>query len=192
MKWLGKKHPKVADNAGIKSVGVRLEASAITISNYMNGHMSKGSSKKFRTIIHGDAKAANMFFSSSDTPAAAVCDFQFAGEGYGAADLAYLLYPDAHTDHFGHETEILQHYHQHLIKLLAYRAANFTFRILKRQYELAQLDFFRHHVARSGWVACCDRDVELIRRMEAILSSLDNGTLMSPHQYEAKLVAEFA
>ncbi len=44
---------------------------------------------RFQTLIHGDAKFANLCFSSSCTRVAAV-DFQYVGKGSGVKDLAYL------------------------------------------------------------------------------------------------------
>jgi hypothetical protein len=48
-------------------------------------------SARFRTLVHGDAKAENFCLDTRGTQVAAV-DFQYAGGGVGVQDLAYLLY----------------------------------------------------------------------------------------------------
>lgn len=45
---------------------------------------------RFHTIVHGDAKAANLCLHSEDTKLAVV-DFQYTGKGVGVKDLAYFL-----------------------------------------------------------------------------------------------------
>ena len=56
----------------------------------------KAEARKFSTLSHGDAKAANFCWSnpdpsSSPSMSAAAYDFQYVGRGVGARDVAYLL-----------------------------------------------------------------------------------------------------
>lgn len=44
---------------------------------------------RYRSVVHGDAKPANMCFSAADE--VAMVDFQYVGGGCGMRDLAYLL-----------------------------------------------------------------------------------------------------
>jgi Ser/Thr protein kinase RdoA (MazF antagonist) len=46
---------------------------------------------RFRTLLHGDFKAANILHSADGTQCAAY-DFQYVGEGYGVQDVVMLLH----------------------------------------------------------------------------------------------------
>jgi len=70
------------------------------------------------TLLHGDFKAANLFFPPGDGSAACV-DFQWSGPGCGAVDVAYLLWSSVHPDVLlTHEQELLSHYHASLVAAL--------------------------------------------------------------------------
>ena len=45
---------------------------------------------QFKTLVHGDAKVANMCF-SDDSSCIAMVDFQYVGKGCGMRDVAYFL-----------------------------------------------------------------------------------------------------
>jgi len=81
-----------------------------------HGHQAR----RHRTLVHGDYKAANMFFvediseRNAAYDACAVCDFQFAGPGLGAIDVCYLLFPDARADYASNELALLDWYHSRL------------------------------------------------------------------------------
>lgn len=47
-------------------------------------------SARFQTLVHGDAKLANLCFTADESGVAGV-DFQYAGRGIGVVDLAYFL-----------------------------------------------------------------------------------------------------
>ncbi|TWU63004.1 Phosphotransferase enzyme family protein [Crateriforma conspicua] len=45
----------------------------------------------FQTLVHGDAKVANMCFPADERSAPAMVDFQYVGRGCGMKDVAYFL-----------------------------------------------------------------------------------------------------
>lgn len=53
----------------------------------IDNHLSKA---KYQTLVHGDAKYANLCFHVNEMQVAAV-DFQYVGQGCGVKDLAYLV-----------------------------------------------------------------------------------------------------
>jgi Ser/Thr protein kinase RdoA (MazF antagonist) len=112
-----------------------------------------------RTLVHGDLKAANMFFRDGSGDAGVevgLIDFQWSGWGLGAVDLAYLMCAavgpkvlDLTVEAAG-ETALLRHYHESLCAALAEFGAAPTaaaaaaelqpFDTLVAQYEAALLD----------------------------------------------------
>ena len=84
------------------------------------------------TVVHGDFKAANMFFQTQHSDdddsgaapapdrACAACDFQFVGPGLGARDLAYFLC----WDHFAEAGPLIAAYVAALHRGLAQREIN--------------------------------------------------------------------
>lgn len=208
VKYLKRKEPKLAERPSLLALGTRLQAAAVPLDTCLRGDRPEADGaappqrnkeqRRFRTIIHGDAKAANMFF-TSEGPAeaggsieAAVCDFQYAGEGFGAMDLAYLLFPDARSCFLGSEKALLDFYHDALSEVLGFRGAMYTREHLGLHFRLATLDYFRHHVARSGFVACSSQDVQLVCAMDDALAWLDGGKVRAPAQYAAAIAKELA
>ena len=128
------------------------------------------------TLLHGDWKAANLFF-GVDASVAAV-DFQFAGGGVGAQDVAYFLFPDFRRDIVGErEQELLDAYFDAFSEALAARVDAGSYKSYSRElfgkhYELARLDFFRHMLGK-GWVPTTDADARAIGALEATLSAID-------------------
>lgn len=112
------------------------------------------------TLLHGDAKGANILFSPSRT--CAFVDFQYVGGGVPALDLVYFLGTSVQSQLLRGEgeKELLQFYWDEL-------QANFTSREqpttytrgdFDRQWELAIVDWYRFMAGwgfwgNDGWVA---------------------------------------
>jgi 3'-phosphoadenosine 5'-phosphosulfate (PAPS) 3'-phosphatase len=122
-----------------------------------------------RTLIHGDAKAANFFFRDLDTagsgPGVGLIDFQWTGWGAGVVDVAYLIASSADiselSDDGRAELELLKYYRDQVVHFLARfgKADNVAMALqllpwedLRSSYEDALLDLsrlvFSYHWAR--------------------------------------------
>ena len=215
MKLIQKKSKGMFENPGIRSLASRLENCWVVIFDLMAGKLNSKNKKdpRFRTIIHGDFKAANMFlaentttsltrkkkkegkksgvgnsFGGSDEEFAAVCDFQFTGEGYGAVDVMYLLYPDAFGNYFEDEDKILLYYFDRLslsLDRFSKYLGTFSLETLRFHYNLAFVQFFISHLAWSGWVACENHDLLIINRVDSILTQFDQGKVVEESSYRS-------
>eukprot|EP00913_Durusdinium_trenchii_P010613 g9957.t1 len=68
-----------------------LSSTEVAQGGELNESLSEGS--RFRTLVHGDAKPENILCNaSSGHVECAALDFGWVGEGYGACDVAYLLW----------------------------------------------------------------------------------------------------
>lgn len=118
--------------------------------------------KKYRTFTHGDPKQANLFFrqqSSSSNMEVGLIDFQWAGFGLAATDIAHFLSAAVHADLLDgddSEKKLLQFYYDELQKYLVEFGAfgnvdevkeNFSFDTFIDQYENAVLDMCRLVIA---------------------------------------------
>ena len=154
------------------------------------------------TIIHGDYKPANLFFSkdtvfdndgpnvdddgdtgSSPEHTTAV-DFQYTGAGVGAEDIAYLLFPDAHgyVDDEDEQT-VLSFYYDTLMEQLQFfgRGGPSTLSYIQFQayYDLAQVNLCRYWVGR-GWKATTEGDVLLVKSVSATVTKILKEKSSSP------------
>lgn len=81
----------------IGSEWAELRQVAEEIDAQLRGRENKSdtSTGQFRTLIHGDSKAANILFgpvkTGDEPPECALYDFQYCGGGYGVKDVVYLL-----------------------------------------------------------------------------------------------------
>lgn len=118
--------------------------------------------KQYRTFTHGDPKQANLFFRQSTTASSnlevGLIDFQWAGFGLAATDIAHFLSAAVHADllNDGGEEKFLQYYHEELQKQLIEFAVftsadeakeKFSFATFIDQYETAVLDMCRLVIA---------------------------------------------
>ena len=80
-----------------RTLGPRLAAAALALDAALRGAKGARGFARFRTLLHGDFKTANMFLREAapgvDFEVAAV-DFEFSGPGLVATDLANFLFPD--------------------------------------------------------------------------------------------------
>jgi hypothetical protein len=130
--------------------------------------------EKFRTIVHGDFKAANLAFSNTTTssttnqpPVCCAYDFQYCGGGLGAKDVAYLLCSSVSAAVVGkYWKELLHHYHAELTSRLRSSISNgtstsnniiinreaaaeeYTIDVLEYHFRLCIADFVRF---MNGW-----------------------------------------
>ena len=110
------------------------------------------------TLLHGDAKAANWFFRTTDTNEleTGLIDFQWCGWGAPALDVLYLIISSACmsaiTQDGSGEKQLLEHYYASLVHhLVEYGKTKseeeareqFTFEDLLRSYRYAFLDMSR-------------------------------------------------
>ncbi len=220
MQWLKKKNPSMANDPAIQQLSKRIQACRDglvfalhyhDVDNNISQDLSNDTNlspvvystdnnkvkphylkiKKHGTMIHGDFKAANIFFCDSDLPTAnmaAVCDFQFAGPGLGATDVTYFLFPDARTSIQSEEEEsqLLDWYYSCLMTELNKRkqqVAPYTRNTLELHYRLAQVDFFAHLLSNGKWVASLQQDLRLIQVINKTLSIFDDETVLGVNQY---------
>jgi len=68
------------------------------------------SSKKRKTVVHGDMKSSNIFFSSSKV---SVIDFQWTGFApSGVGDIVYLICGSVDEELLNQESELLEYYYE--------------------------------------------------------------------------------
>uniref|UniRef100_A0A7R9ZE50 CHK kinase-like domain-containing protein n=1 Tax=Pseudictyota dubia TaxID=2749911 RepID=A0A7R9ZE50_9STRA len=116
--------------------------------------------KKYRTFTHGDPKQANLLFrrSSESTLEVGLIDFQWAGFGLAASDIAHFITSAVHADRLvdGGEEILLRYYFDELQKYLVEFGAfdtvedarkGFSFSTFMDQYEVATLDICRLMIA---------------------------------------------
>ncbi|KAL9184503.1 hypothetical protein ACHAXT_012473 [Thalassiosira profunda] len=150
---------KFYDNLGERLESVAEEAGRLA-HPFADNELA-ASYRKYRTFTHGDPKQANLFFrySSDDSEVeVGLIDFQWAGFGLAATDIAHFLSAAVHADLLidGGEARLLRHYHDELQKhLIAYgafssldeAAKGFEFDTFIDQYETAVLDMCRLVIA---------------------------------------------
>jgi len=198
VRWIESKHPE-ASTPHTKGLGQRMQLAASAIEDYL---MTQSSN----TMIHGDYKAANLFFSDDVTdgdPIDATCsassvaavDFQFTGAGVGAEDVAYLLYPDARGHLFDNEDTLLECYHDELIsQLIAQRKggpSTLSMRTFRCQYELSRLHLTCYWVDK-GWAASTVGEVKLVTALENAMFELDGGkSLATTQEYASAAIGKY-
>eukprot|EP00957_Ditylum_brightwellii_P104188 7935542-Ditylum_brightwellii.AAC.1 len=183
-KWLSKNHPTYV-TANTKSLATRLSALSEALSDFM----LRQSKSSWSTMIHGDYKAANLFFKhrqegndindDDERAAAAAIDFQYTGAGVPAEDVAYLLFPDAYINYWGEENSLLQYYYSTLMDCLMMSnkggPSSLPWKAFCSLYKLSQVEMIIHWLSR-GWVSSTIGDAKLVRALEETLDELDGGS----------------
>lgn len=140
-------------------------------------------SPRYQTLVHGDFKPANIQFSPDGRHCVAY-DFQYAGRGYGAIDVCYLLYPNGLDNR-----ALLHHYHQALSAALAPEHTAPSLEHFLALVELSFLDFYRFLL---GWYYHNTRPpAKLERAALNILNKIDGGTLLSARGYDDAVAAVY-
>jgi len=131
---------------------------------------------RYRTIIHGDFKPANMFFSNDSC---SVCDFQFSGAGVPLQDVVYFLFPDALMNFSGKEEQLLKHYYDTLINL---GVDSLNYDLCLQLYELCVLDYLRY-LLEKGWMCYSEEEVKVAQKCNMWLGKYDDYQILSEQQY---------
>lgn len=152
----------------LDNLGELLSTRAWAISKGIHG-TGKNSTHPHRTLLHGDAKAANFFFRSkgNSTMDVGMIDFQWTGWGNPVVDVAYIIVSSACmstlTRNGSAEVQLLEHYHASLVISLVKHGkaendeearALLPFDKLMQYYKNAFLDLsrlvFAYHWVRIG------------------------------------------
>lgn len=177
LKFIQKKHSEILQEQGFKNFGKRIQEAASSISTIL-------ATSKYRTIIHGDFKPANIFFSEEKC---AVCDFQFSGPGSPFHDIMYFLFPDALMNFSGEEENLLKYYFE---RLTEYGITNISWEDGQKWYKLCTLDYLRY-LLEKGWVCSTEHEVNLLKQCNTWLSCYDQYLLIDKESYMRKLNTEF-
>lgn len=199
VRWLQSNHPDYVSSE-TKGLGKRLQDIAAPLDKFLSAECvgDRG------TMIHGDFKAANLFFTdtcSGIDPTAepgaesvAAVDFQFVGAGLGAEDVAYLLFPDARGHFEDHQEELLRTYHETLILCLIEQRkggpSTMPFESFRAYYELSRIDFVIHLLGR-GWVASTGGDALLVGTLEKSIVQIDGGNGLGTTAEYLEKMAQF-
>jgi len=164
--------------AAAKAIDRRLAgqaASALHNQTTPGGH-------RFRTLLHGDAKPANILCSPGhgDQVTCAGIDFSWVGEGYGMYDIMYLLWGEHTQDTVD---EYLFHYHAELLRNLPRSAGiDYRFSVMRQHFELCVVDFIRWWAGfKDGahfWAMPWALDI-----LREVLHRLDAGELGNEFHY---------
>lgn len=124
-------------------------------------------------LLHGDIRADNLFF---DGDRLKVVDFQFAGRGVGAADIAYLVSQGLPSEvRRGHDETLVREY---LAYLSAAGVTNYSFNEAWRHYRFAVAYLMVLPVITlNGWDAMPERSralcLKLTERAIATIEDID-------------------
>ncbi|CAK9004619.1 Serine/threonine-protein kinase pkn1 [Durusdinium trenchii] len=115
----------------------------------LNESLSEGS--RFRTLVHGDAKPENILCNaSSGHVECAALDFGWVGEGYGACDVAYLLWDQIASNVVQDSRAWKQEFYYYSKLLEKLPEASYTREKLQEHFDLCVMDFIRSSTER--WV----------------------------------------
>ncbi|ORX40373.1 hypothetical protein BCR36DRAFT_339905 [Piromyces finnis] len=169
IKNLNKKYASVSHEKGFNDFGKRIMNAAKGIYQVLNN-------TRYRTILHGDFKPANMFF---DKESCSVCDFQFSGAGVPLQDVVYFLFPDALMNFSGKEEQLLKHYFNKLISL---GIDSMDYDLCFQLYKICLLDYIRY-LLEKGWMCYSEEEVKVVQKCNVWLSEYDNFQILSEQQY---------
>jgi len=147
------------------NLGSRLEAVAVDVGlrahPFADDALSE-SYQKYRTYCHGDPKQANFLIRRGTAPDSEIqlglIDFQWAGFGLAACDVAHYMTSAVHADRLvdGGEDVLLRYYYDELQKYLVEFGAfpnanaaiqNYSYSTFMEQYDTGFLDICRFVIA---------------------------------------------
>lgn len=136
-----------------------------------------------QTVVHGDAKGANMLFTGGKgSPLVAQCyDFQYTGRAPASKDLAYFFCCAVGATEGEREETLLLHYHAELSAALRARGVKPPrLAALRESLWVAYADLARFLSGWGWWGA-----PGLAKRASALVDALDGGrALASEREYE--------
>lgn len=139
-----------------------------------------------QTVVHGDAKGANMLFTGQKggPVVAQMYDFQYTGRSPAAKDLAYFFCCAVGVVEGEREEALLEHYHAELTNALRARGASPPrLAALRETLWVAYSDLARFLSGWGWWGA-----PGLAKRARALIDALDSGrALASERDYEVAL-----
>lgn len=143
-----------------------------------------------QSVCHGDAKGANIMYTTDEggSTIPLVYDFQYCGKGAATKDLAYFFNVEACPSPREEEL-LLQLYYTELTTMLEAQGDTApSFRVLKTSLELALCDWRRFsEIGLGGW-----GDGSANSRVQALLDKLDGGKpLKSEQAYIDAMQKEF-
>ena len=191
------KNGSQSNKKGRASKGVDTDTDTYSIDTYRRN--------RFRTLVHGDYKAANVALRENEngTFTCAAYDFQYTGGGYGVRDVTKLIVTSADlgedTLAAGKQAEgtVLKLYHEKLLhymeeygRLSPAKISNmrneYTLEVMQQHYELCLLDYVRFMQGWGLWGNTCYAQ----QRARELLRAVDGGRPdLSPSDY-SKLFAE--
>ncbi|WP_436516327.1 phosphotransferase [Ekhidna sp. To15] len=160
LSWLANFHAKFMHTApeGLWPIGTywHLDTRPDELDKMQNDPLKKAAkgidkilrNAKYQTLVHGDAKLANLCFNKTNGVAAV--DFQYVGKGCGIKDVAYFLSSCFDEDECEkYEEELLSHYF-HQLEITINKSIDFQ--LVKEEwsflYKYAWADFYRF---LDGW-----------------------------------------
>lgn len=128
---------------------------------------------RFRTLVHGDAKPANVCFSAAGP--VAMLDFQYVGGGCGVQDVAYLLDASLNQTQLVRELpELLDSYFESLRTALATQGFQHSQALEAEWRELFPLAWTDFQRFLAGWMPGWQADAFSRRMIDEVIQNLQS------------------
>jgi thiamine kinase-like enzyme len=139
----------LAIDSALKNLGERMVEHAAYISDQLFGEPSDAYAP-LKTLVHGDFKTGNLFF-HADTREVTAFDWQWAGLGLGALDVANLLNTSVGIEALADEEGLLRFYYDAFQQALRTGTVDletlYPFEAFTRHVDLATLEYARVLIA---------------------------------------------
>jgi hypothetical protein len=192
---------KLRATSGIATLAARLVDAAPALDRYLYSPRAARTGRSPRTVLHGDLKSENLFFTAASAPAPAAApeggrggsaaaalprctavDFQWTGWGIGPIDLVYLLLTsvgDKRSFPALIEAYVSALATEHAFHCAAAAAARTpppppppTLAVTRAEFDIALLDFARFCVCDDDGVVLAD-DAWMVREAARVFERLD-------------------